>query len=269
MNCVSILMPLARIDSFFSRTLVSVRQQTFSDYELIIVCPIEIEEPARQVSAEIGLAEKVLVQGTSLGGVAFAANLAISLSSGKYIARWDSDDLCDKNRLEEQVNFLEKNRDVGVVGTRVVLIDEKEREIANHTFPFFQEDSEIRKALKYRQSLLHSSLMFRRKVLFDAKGYLYGHTSEDHEMFIRIARNERVKFHNLPNVTTYYRRHSQQLSDYSNRYFHFAEISGFLFSEWIRTFDFWYIVGMIAIHPIPRRLRQVFRALRGRREKHR
>ena len=259
---VSIIMPLARVDDFFRKALKSVSEQTYHDYELIIVCPEEIIDIARKELVLAGLEGKTRVIATSLGGVAFAANLGIAASSGRYVARWDSDDLCESNRLAAQVEHLNKNPEVAVLGTRVVIIDENGRPVLNHHFKFFEYDREIRRALKYRQPLLHSSLMFRREVLFNVKGYLYGNTSEDHEMFIRIARNKRIKFYNLPNVITLYRRHLKQLTDYSNyskRKIKFAEISAFLFCEFLLTNDFTYIFGMIATHPFPRHIRQLWR----------
>lgn len=261
---VSIIMPLARVDDFFYKTLKSVFEQTYDNYELIIVCPKDIESPALEAVTAIGLEKKSLIFSTALGSVAFAANLGISVSSGKYIARWDSDDLCEKDRIAAQVEYLDNNLDVAVLGTKAVIIDENDNTVVNHKFRFFEHDRDIRRALKYRQPLLHSSLMFRKEVIFDAEGYLYGHTSEDHEMFIRIARNTKVKFYNLPNVITSYRRYSNQLSDFSKRKIAFAEISGFLFCEFLLTKDFTYILGMIANHPSLRSFRRFWRNFNSR-----
>jgi len=258
---VSIIMPLARVDGFFRKTLKSVLEQTYCDYELIIVCTEEIADLAGKEIILAGLGDKTRVIATTLGGVAFAANLGIAASSGRYVARWDSDDLCEKDRLMLQAEYLNQNPEVAVLGTRVVIIDEDDQPVLNHHFKFFECDREIRRALKYRQPLLQSSLMFRREVLFDVKGYLYGHTSEDHEMFIRIARNKRIKFYNLPNVITSYRRHPKQLSDYSKRKIHFAEISAFMFCEFILTKNIMYLFGILAVHPFFRRTRQLWRSL--------
>jgi glycosyltransferase involved in cell wall biosynthesis len=256
---VSIIMPLARVDDFFLKTLKSVFGQTYNNYELIIVCPKEIESLAHDAVTAIGLEKKTLIISTALSGVAFASNLCIAASSGKYIARWDSDDLCEKSRLEAQVDYLNKNPEVVVLGTRAVIIDENDQPVSNHHFKFFERDRDIRRALKYRQPLLHSSLMFRREVLFNVKGYLFGHTSEDHEMFIRIARDKKIKFYNLPNVITSYRRYPNQLSDFSRRKIAFAEISSFLFCEFILTKDLTYILGMIANHHFSRSFRRFWR----------
>ena len=258
---VSIIMPLARVDGFVRKSLTSVFEQTYQDYELIIVCPDEIADTARNEIIFSGLERKTRIITTPLGGITFALNLGIVASSGKYIARWDSDDLCEKDRLMLQAEYLNKNPEVAVLGTRVVIIDENDRPVLNHHVKFFEFDRDIRRALKYRQPLLHSVLMLRREVLFNVKGYLYGHTSEDHEMFIRIARDKKIKFYNLPNVITLYRRHSNQLSDFSRSKINFAEVSGFLFCEFLLTKDFAYLLGIIANHPFLRSFRRFWRNL--------
>lgn len=259
---ISVVMPVGRIDKFLMPTLISVSQQTYRDFELILVCPADIYDELQEITSQGDFEFPIKIFPTRLRGVAFAANIGISNAAGDLIARWDSDDLCDANRFERQVEEFKKEPLLAVIGTRVILIDENDRHAKFHHFKYFAEDGEIRRALKYRQPLLHSSLMFRAKTIFDCKGYLYGHTSEDHEMFIRLARDKTIKFKNLSDVTTYYRRHSAQLSDISNQHNQFYEISGFMFTEFLRTFNFLYIAGMLVNIPTVRRMRHRLRAIR-------
>ena len=51
-------------------------------------------------------------------------NKCIEYVTGKYIARQDGDDLSERYRLEKQVDFLEKNKDISIVGTNMVSFDE-------------------------------------------------------------------------------------------------------------------------------------------------
>lgn len=255
-------MPVGRIDKFLMPTLESVNAQTYRNFELILVCSSEVLNDLTELINQRGFDFPVRIFDTPLRGVAFAANIGIASATGDLIARWDSDDLCDPNRFARQVEEFEKDPDLTVIGTRVILIDEEDQPAKFHGFKYYAEDKEIRRALKYRQPLLHSSLTFRAKTLFDCKGYLYGHTSEDHEMFIRIARNKTAKFRNLSDVVTSYRRHSAQLSDLSNQHNQFYEISGFMFTEFLRTWNPLYLVGMGVNIPALRRLRHKIRAAR-------
>jgi glycosyltransferase involved in cell wall biosynthesis len=261
---VSIMMPVGRVDEFFPITLQSVLKQTYTDYELVIVCGDSIYSEVLGLVEAAGGDSACQVIPTRLAGVAFAANLCIAHARGELVARWDADDLCDPNRLTRQVEEFRQNPALAVLGTRVVIIDEDAIPNPVHTFKFYGDNASIRKALKYRQPLLHSALMFRLKILLESRGYLYGHTSEDHEMFIRIARNSKVVFKNLPDIVTYYRRHSKQLSDVSHLHNHFVEISGFMWTEFLRTWNPMYILGAAVNIPFFRRVRHWRRAIRSR-----
>lgn len=256
---LSVIMPVGVIDRFLGESILSVQNQTYRDFELIMICDISFRFKLEQLIGRIEVTFPYRIIDTKLRGVAFAANLGIDSSTGEYIARWDSDDLCDPHRFERQIEEFSKDPDLDVIGTKVEIIDEHGASSKLQKFKLYENDKSIRKALQYRQPLLHSSLIFRSKVLFDNKGYLYGHTSEDHEMFIRIARDKSIKFKNIPDVTTYYRRHSAQLSALSNQKNHFCEISGFMFTEFLKTGNLFYIFGMVVNFPPLRRLRYSYR----------
>jgi glycosyltransferase involved in cell wall biosynthesis len=259
---VSITMPVGRVDEFFPITIQSVLNQTYTDYELVIVCGDSIYAEVLEMVEMLGGENTCQVIPTRLAGVAFAANLCLAHARGELVARWDADDLCDPSRLTRQVEEFKKDPALAVLGTRVVIVDENAKPNPFQTFKFYGDNASIRRALKYRQPLLHSALMFRTRILLDAKGYLYGHTSEDHELFIRIARNSTAVFKNLSDVITYYRRHSKQLSDVSHLNNHFVEISGFMWTEFLRTWNPIYMLGAAVNIPFFRRLRHWYRAMR-------
>jgi glycosyltransferase involved in cell wall biosynthesis len=258
---LSVVMPIGRIDQFLEETLLSVEDQTYRDFELIMVCETGMRLELEQFIGRVQVSFPYRILDTKLRGVAFAANLGIAAANGEYIARWDSDDLCDPCRFERQIEELSKDSFLAIVGTKVEIINENGVASRFQKFKFYEMDDSIRRALKYRQPLLHSSLIFRADILFRNKGYLYGHTSEDHELFIRIARDNSLRFRNISDITTYYRRHSAQLSDLSNQKNHFCEIAGFMFSEFLRTGNPLYIFGMIVNFPPLRRIRYGYRRL--------
>lgn len=261
MKMLSVVMPVARIDDFLSETLLSVESQTFKDFELILVCDSGLIDDLNGLLSQLPLSFEYKIIHTKLKGVAFAANLGIAASDSAYLARWDSDDLCDSNRFHRQISEFESNEALGIVGTKVEIVDEHGEKSKFQKFKLYTSNASIRRALKYRQPFLHSSLMFRSDIVFKNKGYLYGHTSEDHEMFIRIARDPNLQFKNLDDVTTYYRRHSAQLSDVANQKNHFCEIAGFMLTEFLRTGNPLYLVGMSVNFPPFRRLRYSYRRL--------
>jgi hypothetical protein len=93
------------------------------------------------------------------------------------------------------------------------------------------------------------------------KGYLYGNTAEDHELFLRIVRNKNSKLYNLPKELFFYRRHDSQLTNIKNAETAFNNISGFLFTEFLFSYNPIYLIGIIANHPFLRRMRMVYRKI--------
>ncbi|MHB8347760.1 MAG: glycosyltransferase [Acidiferrobacterales bacterium] len=254
-------MPVGKIDRYLELSLDSINAQTFRDFELVIVCDACIYESLCHIINQSRFEFRKRVIRTALAGFSFSLNLGLASSASEFIARWDADDLCDPNRFERQLEEFANHPDLAVVGTRGVLIDERGERISHHNFKFFECDAQIRRALKYRQPLLHTSLMFRAKILYDNKGYQYGHSSEDHELFIRIARDKSLTFRNLPDVFSYYRRHNGQLTSNARQYEQFCDISGFMITEFLRTGNVLYVVGSLANLPAARRVRQFWREI--------
>ena len=93
-------------------------------------------------------------------GLTKSLNRALSLVRGPYIARMDGNDISERERLERQVDFLDRNEKVGVVGSFSHRIDERGRRVNLYTYPTDGEG--IREALWSTCPMCHSSVMFRR-----------------------------------------------------------------------------------------------------------
>ena len=107
---VSIITPLYNCEKYIEETIQSVINQTYKNWEMIIVddCSkdkgVEIVEKYQKLDSRIKLYRNEKNQ-----GVSYTRNRAIGLSKGKYIAFLDSDDLWKKEKLEKQISFMEEN----------------------------------------------------------------------------------------------------------------------------------------------------------------
>ncbi len=255
---VSVLLATIKEDQWFAEAVDSILAQTFQNFEFILVIDATAVDLISKVQASWGHDPRLRIICAEMGGFAFALNLGICAARGEFIARMDGDDVSKPNRLEKQVEFLDKNPDIGVVGCRIELID-SDSKLVGRALRFFESDTQIRKALPYRNPLIHPALMFRKATLVQVKGYQYGHTSEDHEMFLRMARNPSNKFHNLDMILFQYRRHEAQATAPWRISVSFSEISGFLFTEFLMNPSPKYLLGMVIIHPWVRRFRLFLR----------
>jgi len=259
---LTVIMPIATLDKFLHDAIQSLQKQTFKDYICHILCTDLTEDELKQLSIIISGDDRFVLHQLHLKGIAFALNYGLNLVKTKYVARMDGDDICHPTRFEKQCNFLEENPNYAMVGCRVKIIDGHGKE-TNQKFGFFENDHEIRRAIKYRMPLCHPAIIARTDILLENKGYMYGTTSEDHELYMRIARNSNNMFKNLPDHLFSYRKHGNQLSSPNNAYEAYYNISGFMFTEFMRTWNPMYLIGIIAVHPLFRKTRYYLRKLKG------
>jgi len=105
---VSIITPCYNAAEYITNTIVSVQQQTCSDWEMIIVDDgstdnsAEIVKQISQQDSRIKLIQK------ENGGSASARKLGLSIAQGEYIQFLDADDLLDKNKLQLQITQMEQ-----------------------------------------------------------------------------------------------------------------------------------------------------------------
>lgn len=258
---ISVLMALNVVDEYFERAYNSIINQSFKDFDFHIVANSMNDRDFFRLTTMVGRAENVFVHQIELPGLANALNYGLCHTQGEFIARMDADDISHPHRLESQYSAM-VHEGLDLLGTRVDLID-SEGGILKQTFKFYETDSQIRKVLPYRNPIVHPSIMIRRSALLMVGGYKYGHMSEDHELFIRLARNPNTRFKNLNQTLFYYRRHHNQITSLRNAQKNFAEIGGFLFTEFLLTKNILYIVGIIAVQPKIRMLRHFFKKIMG------
>jgi glycosyltransferase involved in cell wall biosynthesis len=107
---VSIVMPAFNCAKFIGYSIESIIQQTYSQWELIIVDDFSSDNTA-QVSNEYAKSDGRIkyFKLDKNSGAAIARNTAVSIAQGEYIAFLDSDDLWQKEKLDSQIDFMKRN----------------------------------------------------------------------------------------------------------------------------------------------------------------
>jgi glycosyltransferase involved in cell wall biosynthesis len=206
---VSVMMTVFNGQEFLSETIDSVLGQSFRDFEFVIVDDGSTDATGDILSRYVLRDSRICVLREGKKGRAASLNLAISLAKGKYVANIDADDLAMPGRLQEQVAFMERNPEVGVLGSAFELITDSGRAMNIMRHPL--EDSEIRSAMLRYNPICHSSVIFRRDVALALGGYRrVFEPSEDFDLWLRMS--ERSRIANLHNVLVRYRTHANQLS---------------------------------------------------------
>jgi glycosyltransferase involved in cell wall biosynthesis len=124
---VTVVMPCYNVEKYLAASIETVLQQTFTDYELIIV-----DDGATDGSAAIYQSyddPRIRIVKQKNRGLPGARNTGIRHARGEYIAILDSDDLWDPTKLEKHVRHLDRNSHVGVSYCQSLLIDENNRSL--------------------------------------------------------------------------------------------------------------------------------------------
>ena len=107
---VSIITPTYNCGKFIGETIESVQQQTYTDWEMIIVDDCSTDDTKNVVAKYQEQDERIKYHClTENSGAAVARTKAMELATGQYMAFLDSDDLWMPDKLEKQLEFMQKN----------------------------------------------------------------------------------------------------------------------------------------------------------------
>lgn len=107
---VSIITPTYNAEKFITETLKSVQNQTYQNWEMILVDDASTDKTVKIISDFVEKDSRLkLFKLEKNSGNGFARNIALEKAVGKYIAYLDADDLWFPNKLEKQIEFLKEN----------------------------------------------------------------------------------------------------------------------------------------------------------------
>ncbi|HKP12673.1 MAG TPA: glycosyltransferase [Blastocatellia bacterium] len=202
---LSVVLPVRNGETFLKAALDSIRAQTFSEFELIVV-----DDGSTDGTSEILAATNDprlrIIRNTTRRGIAGSLNRGFESCRGRYVARMDADDISLPTRFARQVRFLEAHGEVGMCGTWVRMFSgrwSRDRRLES-------DPERMRCSLLMFNVLSHPSVMLRRE-LFTRHGLAYDESfenSEDYEMWTRAS----LLFPpgNLREVLLLYRVHPEQ-----------------------------------------------------------
>ncbi len=118
-------------------------------------------------------------------GLGNALKLAVENASCDIVARMDSDDISSPDRFKKQMEFLNQNPNVDIVGGNITeFIGDPENIVGKRTVPI--SDTQIKEYMKIRCPLNHVSVMFRKSSVLKSGNYLDWFCNEDYYLWIRM-----------------------------------------------------------------------------------
>lgn len=239
---ISVIMAVNRNDKFLMKAIDSILNQTFKNFEFLIIVNGDNEILIPKLKKIEAKDERVKVYETKIKQLQFNLNFALNLSKAEIIARMDSDDIAEKTRFQKQYIYLKENN-IDLLGTDFYYIDEQDNILEKKTLCVF-DNKDIRKKLEYHCTFCHPTIMFRKDIILKKGGYCFGSISEDWDLFLKLKRDKDIKFGILREKLLKYRLHSKQMSN-QNRKVVAITISFLYFREIIYTKNLFYMKGVL------------------------
>ena len=203
---VTVYIPVFNYARYVEKAIESVFNQTFKDWELIIINDGSTDG-TEEVLKKYELLEMITVVNQENKGLTKSCNIALRLANGEYVMRLDGDDYLDENALLVMTHFLDEHPEAGLVYPDYYLIDEDNEIIS------IERREKINSA---EWGLLDipphgACTMFRKHILLELGEYDEEITCQDgYDMWIRFIESYKADNINLP--LFYYRQHKGSLT---------------------------------------------------------
>ncbi|RKD27580.1 Glycosyl transferase family 2 [Caminicella sporogenes DSM 14501] len=188
MTKVSVIIPTYNYEKFIHNAIDSILNQTFKDYEIIIVDDGSTDNTAEIIKKYNN--EKISYFYKENRGPAAARNLGIKKAKGDYICFLDADDAFMPEKLEIQVDILDKNKNIGLVYTNFLYVKNNLSSTYYHyRCKNFSCHKNALQHLWYENYINTSTVMTVKEYLFKVglfnENYKYG---EDFDLWMRLGK---------------------------------------------------------------------------------
>lgn len=202
---VSVLMGVYNEEDYLSDAIESVIDQTFEDFEFLIVDD-DSDDSSPEIVRSYDDSRITLIENEVNRGLTKSLNRALDRASGTYVARQDADDISAPERFEKQVGFLEAHDEVALVGTGAQLIDDEGNALdtrIGYCNPTYSD-------LLEKNHIIHGSILARRRVFEKLDGYdEFYQYSQDYNLWLQLAKTHRIA--NLPEPLYKLRVHDESV----------------------------------------------------------
>lgn len=186
---VSVLMAVFNEEKYLPYSIESILNQTYKSFELIIINDGSTDS-TKDVLNKYQNDPRIKIITQRNIGLARSLNKGIDISVGKYIARQDGDDISEPRRLEKQVEFMEKNADIGFIGSNYHVINENNQ--ITDTTNVFTKPEDIMLAEITSNQFGHGSILIRRK---EIKKYKYDpgfRVAQDYDLWSKLLHSTKA-----------------------------------------------------------------------------
>lgn len=205
-------MPVRRGDPYLSAALESLLSQSLTEWVCYVVADGDLQRTGAQARATLPSEKVIMLEyPISKRGLAAGLNFGLRHISQPLVARFDSDDLCEPNRLMYQLDLLRAISRVVMVCSHTRTIDELSQDIGSGSKP--ADGVQLARQLQWFNPVAHSSVMFRRSEILAIGGYNpLARGCEDYDLWLRVAEAYPGGLEVVAQPLVSYRKHHEQLT---------------------------------------------------------
>jgi glycosyltransferase involved in cell wall biosynthesis len=199
-SAVSILMPIHNCEKTLARSLDSIYNQTHGNFEIVAVlnrCTDNSQSILLKYFNDNW--QHITILKCDEPGIVPTLNTGIPHCRYDLIARQDGDDYWYPDKLKKQIDFLNNNPDIDIVGTQLRQVDKNGDPISAELVHPTQNIDIKNKLLSGQNSIVHPSVLFRKKVFLRAGTYDdHFKFAEDYHFWLKCCKW--YKFANLDEI---------------------------------------------------------------------
>lgn len=220
---MSVIVPVYGEAHFLEEAVSSVIGQEYRNWEMILVLDRPTNEQKERANKFQQIDSRIQIIESPGSGIVDALNEGLSWATSELIARVDSDDVMEPERLKTQVERMMRENDLICLGSQMQLIDVEGRPQGVTNYPISMND--IQRHLRYQNCIGHPSVIFRKSKVLELGGYRKILTGvEDYDLWLRLIRDGKIK--NEPRFLTKYRVSKGQYSkSFGSTYTHLENLA--------------------------------------------
>ena len=207
MDLVSVIIPYFKKKKYFKETLLSVLNQTYTYFEIILIYDDFDHRDLKYVKKLSEMDERInLIVNKKNLGAGISRNLGIKKADGKYIAFIDADDIWRKDKLEIQISFMKKKKLI-FCHTSYDIIDKNDNKIGFRKARTFYKSNDIIKSC----DIGLSTVIFTKQIKDLELKFADLKTKEDFVLWLKIL-EKKITLNSIDKPLTSWRKLEGSLS---------------------------------------------------------
>jgi glycosyltransferase involved in cell wall biosynthesis len=206
---VSVLMSVYNAGEYLDQAIQSILNQTFSDFEFIIINDVSTDKSANYLE-QLSDPRVKLIHNEKNMGLTCSLNIGLKHVTSEYVARMDADDVASPERLERQVDFLDRHLDYVLIGSSYRLINAQSQVVQTFVKPI--DHVELMWLFHTRTALEHGSVTFRYNTQSVPSIYYNENyrTAQDYDFWLQLLKIGKGAI--TPELFLDYRKHSDNVT---------------------------------------------------------